>query len=159
MCMIKKFSKSVTFMTTYHPSLSVFMTSKTPSGVKDIVKVPNKKVAKPPQYFSSPSDVWRARRSSKLRDLLSRRFNFAQNSPHFTVAIARSHCFFTTWLIGGQMVEALDYRPRGSMFFTWESTQLCPKSGFLCTLKVFSPEVYIHQRGVIIKASVLGDLI
>ena len=65
------------FLATYHSCLSVFMTVNTPSGAKEIMKVPNQKVTKCPKIFV-PLFYFR-RASSKLHDFVTTVFSQSKN--------------------------------------------------------------------------------
>ena len=65
-------------------------------------------------------------------------------------------------LPGGQVVKALDYRPRGYSnkdFFHLGVYSALPKKVSRCILRVFSPEVYTASFGGDVKPSVPGDLV
>ena len=65
-------------------------------------------------------------------------------------------------LPGGQVVKALDYRPRGYSnkdFFHLGVYSALPKRVSRCILRVFSPEVYTASFGGDVKPSVPGDLV
>ena len=70
-------------------------------------------------------------------------------------------------LLGGQVVKALDYRPRGPRFQPHYSNRdffhlgvysALPQKVSRCSLKVFPPEVYTASFGGDVKPSSQGTL-